>query len=27
VLELLGDDELLIDEPLAPPKRPVTITW
>src|SRR5215212_8200059 len=26
-LELLGDDELLIDEPLAPPKRPVTITW
>jgi hypothetical protein len=25
--EVLGDDELLIDEPLAPPKRPVTITW
>jgi len=25
--EPLGDEELLIDEPLAPPKRPVTITW
>jgi len=26
-LEPLGDDELLIDEPLAPPNRPVIITW
>jgi len=25
--EPLGDEELLIDDPLAPPKRPVTITW